>query len=49
MDSPTQSSQELDEIGAITVPPLKMQKLRHKQISYLAARGYPASKLDIEF
>lgn len=48
MDLPTQCPQEPYESSTITTPILRMQKLRHKNISYLS-QGYLASKLDTEF
>lgn len=49
MDSSTQSPQELYEIGTITVPILRMQKLRYKKIGYFAPQGYPASDVETGF
>lgn len=49
MASPTQSPQELCEIGTVTILILRMRKLRHKKLSYLAARDHPAPKLETEF
>lgn len=49
MASPTRAPRELYEIGTVTIPILRVKKLRHKKLSYLAARDYPANKLETEF